>query len=176
MFLNLPCIQLFLFNPINQSLYMSRGEYKEDFCEGAESNLRLGKQALSKGSYVDAFIRSFWTLENSFKAVLHKSGNYDNRSRGDRHHRCLELLSKIQNLGIIPSNILTQVTTHTNNLLTINVYDGSGNCHMDSGPSTSHIVINDIRYFDASKYLALNDSRSKIRDAEKIYNLLKPFM
>jgi len=155
---------------------MSRGEYKEDFCEGAESNLRLGKEALSKGSYVDAFIRSFWTLENSLKAVLVKSGNYDNRSSGDRHHRCLDLLSKIQNLSIIPSNILTQVTTHSNNLLTINVYDGSGNCHMDSPPSTSHLVINDIRYFDASQYLGLNNSSSKISEAEIIYNLLKPFM
>lgn len=155
---------------------MSRGTYRENFLEGAESNIRLGKDALSKGSFVDAFIRSFWTLENSLKAVLVKSRNYDNRGSGDRHHRCLDLLSKIQNLGIIPPNIIAQVTSHANSLLTINVYDSSGHCHMDSPPPTSHFVINDIRYFDASKYLGLNDSRSKIQEAESIYNLLKPFM
>lgn len=155
---------------------MSRGEYKEDFREGAEANLKLGIEALSKGSYVDAFIHSFWTLENSLKAVLEKSGNYDNTSRGDRHHRCLDLLSKIKKLGIFPSNILSKVTTHTNDLLTINIYDDSGNCHMDSGPASSHHVITDIRYFDASKYLGLNDSKSKIDKAEIIYILLKPFM
>ncbi|MHA1789884.1 MAG: hypothetical protein ACTSXT_11765 [Candidatus Helarchaeota archaeon] len=155
---------------------MKSGEYEENFKEGAEANLRLGKDALSKGSYVDAFIHSFWTLENSLKAVLEKSSNYDNRPGKDRHHRCLDLLSKIRRLGILPSNILSKVDKYTNELLTINVYDPSGTSHMDSPPATSHKVITDIRYFDASKYLDLNDSKSKIDKAEKIYNLLRPFM
>lgn len=152
---------------------MSIDEYKEDFKKGAQSNLEIAGEALNKQLYVDAFIHSFWTLENLLKAILVKSNKFVNRANGDRHHRCLGLFSKIQDHHLIPADVLDEVESHMMDLLTINVYSGGG--HVDSPPHLSHKVINDIRYFDAASYIGLNDSRPKVQKAELIYRLLNPY-
>lgn len=152
---------------------MSTGEYVEDFRKGAKSNLELAREALP----TDAFIHSFWTLENLLKAVLVKSGNYEDKplSRGgDRHHDCTEHFKKLQRLELLSSEVLDELDSQMTDMLTVSILDESGTCHMDSPPPQTHRLIGDIRYFDASTYIGFNEARSKVEKVESIYELLEP--
>jgi HEPN domain-containing protein len=152
---------------------MKMDEYEENFSEGASYNLRMAKEAIEKESYPDSFIHSYWALENTLKAVLVKGEKFDKKK--DRHHRCLKLLSKIKCEKIIPPNVQEAVEKQVKDMLTIDI-PGTGGGHIDSLPERTHIVISNIRYFDAERYIGVNEAKAKLKNIENIYDLLKPFI
>jgi len=153
-------------------------EARENFAEAAISHLSAAKIALeTEGLMHKAFEEAWYCGECSFKAVLDKAGKYIDaplRRRGDKHHEWHRHYQKTKDEGLLPQDLTFLILDSlVESLYAIDI--SSDVEHVNCGP-TGRNLIGDIRYISSEKFIGRTDAEEKVRLAERLVEILQPFM